>query len=655
MIKTFGATGFGPRLNGVTPLSLGKPAARFPGNVATDADLMIAVDRQQTKLTSPLDASATSMTVENAAAIVAYNLLTIESEIVKTTGAPTGNVVPISRGFDGTTPAIHLANTAVSGFVDAYHHNSLVAEVEAIENALGANLSKIPTSPVVASNGYDFTPQTPGGSLVVGANSIVLTPVPAGVNGSDTNHYLYISGGTGTAEAAKIIGGGAVAGAPTGTVIVQGANTHSGAWTIRSATAGIQEAINDLPATGGAVQLPKGTVTIFGAITIGNGTSAAESTRNGVHVIGFGPGATPSQGNPPSATQVTWAGPAGGIMFQFNGIVYNVGLEGMCLNCAGIAATGIQTNHATGCGTRFEHLTIVGSTGYGVVETAYTAGAFVYGAQAVWNDIHIDFGGAGVGGAASSGFNIGPASFTTLDVARSTYSNITVITGSSGTGIQINAADALSFSDIFILNANRSVHFVAAGGNPSFPFNIIFYRIALGVTPTFSAGWTGNRNVTFCDYLQENDGLGVPQPPFPAFSGFRGFTSFGAWYGDFGVNTVPSLATLEVFQNATHASIMAHNKTVGDSLFTLLNEGVGSYEMRNIRSSNTLTIASGAGDTLWTLPLAVGSPMVAVRPLRLTLATVPIFANNAAAITGGLASGQFYRTGADPDHLCIVH
>jgi len=33
----------------------------------------------------------------------------------------------------------------------------------------------------------------------------------------------------------------------------------------------------------------------------------------------------------------------------------------------------------------------------------------------------------------------------------------------------------------------------------------------------------------------------------------------------------------------------------------------------------------------------------------------PVYANNAAAIAGGLAVGSTYRTGADPDPLCIVH
>jgi hypothetical protein len=34
---------------------------------------------------------------------------------------------------------------------------------------------------------------------------------------------------------------------------------------------------------------------------------------------------------------------------------------------------------------------------------------------------------------------------------------------------------------------------------------------------------------------------------------------------------------------------------------------------------------------------------------------LPIYASNAAAVTGGLVVGSFYRTGADPDPVCVVH
>lgn len=241
--------------------SLGKPAAAYPGRVATDVDMTIAVDLEQTKLTVPMAATDTQMTVADPSVIAPYSLLSIDSEIVEVTGPASGNVIPVSRGFDGTHAALHLASAIVSGFVVAYHHNRLVAEIEAIEATLGANLQNIPAASVVSAPAYAFPAQSPGGSLTVGTNAITLSPVPKGVNGSDTNHYLYISGGTGTAEAVPITGGAAVAGAASGQVFITCANAHSGAWTIQSATAGAQEAHNDKV---GAVLFPAGTFDWYG-------------------------------------------------------------------------------------------------------------------------------------------------------------------------------------------------------------------------------------------------------------------------------------------------------------------------------------------------------------------------------------------------------
>ncbi len=42
-------------------------------------------------------------------------------------------------------------------------------------------------------------------------------------------------------------------------------------------------------------------------------------------------------------------------------------------------------------------------------------------------------------------------------------------------------------------------------------------------------------------------------------------------------------------------------------------------------------------------------------PSTIKLGSVPIYADNASAIAGGLAAGDIYRTGDDPDLLCIVH
>ncbi len=40
---------------------------------------------------------------------------------------------------------------------------------------------------------------------------------------------------------------------------------------------------------------------------------------------------------------------------------------------------------------------------------------------------------------------------------------------------------------------------------------------------------------------------------------------------------------------------------------------------------------------------------------KLQIVGLPIYANNAAAIAGGLTAGALYRTGADPDPVYVVH
>lgn len=77
-----------------------------------------------------------------------------------------------------------------------------------------------------------------------GAGKVIsLSTCPLGLNSRSPNaHYLYISQGTGTAEAV-LVTATTCNGASTGTVTVTTANTHAGSWRVGSATAGIQEAI----------------------------------------------------------------------------------------------------------------------------------------------------------------------------------------------------------------------------------------------------------------------------------------------------------------------------------------------------------------------------------------------------------------------------
>ncbi|HKE24983.1 MAG TPA: right-handed parallel beta-helix repeat-containing protein [Bryobacteraceae bacterium] len=250
------------------------PTAVFPAAVATDSQLKVANNLIQTTLKVGVGTADTILFVNSTAGFTANCLVSIDKEILAIDSIVSGPnpqliVNASGRGFDGTVAAVHSAGAKISMYIDAWHHNVLAAEVKAIEAALGPNLSKVGQSPELLTSQYNFAPQTPGGSLVVGSNSITLSPVPIGVNGTDGNHYLYISGGTGTAEAVPITGGTAVSGAASGTVIVTCANAHTGAWTIRSSSAGCMEALYSVGAGAPVdIRFPFGTVHLQATIKI---------------------------------------------------------------------------------------------------------------------------------------------------------------------------------------------------------------------------------------------------------------------------------------------------------------------------------------------------------------------------------------------------
>jgi hypothetical protein len=266
--------------------------ASFPASVAGDSQLLVAADNVQTKLISSMGSSDTVAVVASNTGWLPNMLATIGSEQVLVTGI-SGNVLTITRGYASTTPAAHANGQSVSVYIDACYHQRIKSEVVAIENALGPNLANIQQAVVsISATSTNFTAQSPGGSLIVGANVIALWPVPSGVNGTDTGHYYYVSGGSGTPEACLGTGGSAVSGASTGTLIVTCANSHSGAWTLQSATAGIQEAVNYAP-DGGIIVLPPGHLAVYATTYI---TRAVAITA--------GPGAGTDIGSS-SATDVT--------------------------------------------------------------------------------------------------------------------------------------------------------------------------------------------------------------------------------------------------------------------------------------------------------------------------------------------------------------
>lgn len=117
--------------------------AVYPGAVATDSQLKVALNGTTTLLTGTINNAQTNLTVSACAGLTANVLITIDSEIMPVATCSGTALVVSSRGYDGTPAAAHGANSQIGAFIDAWHHNSMAREVEAIEasaTGIGVNV-----------------------------------------------------------------------------------------------------------------------------------------------------------------------------------------------------------------------------------------------------------------------------------------------------------------------------------------------------------------------------------------------------------------------------------------------------------------------------------------------------------------------------------
>lgn len=148
------------------------------------------------------------------------------------------------------------------------------------------------------------------GAKTITIHSGVRTPV--GVSGTDSGHYLRISGGTGATEDVLITGGTAVSGSTNaGTLQFTTVNAHTGNFTITSASGGVQEAISDNASLGvgtsDMVLAESGNLTLGGDLTAASVTASGDVTgANAVFVAG------------PASIAGTFTGPAGGTSARFS-------------------------------------------------------------------------------------------------------------------------------------------------------------------------------------------------------------------------------------------------------------------------------------------------------------------------------------------------
>jgi len=112
------------------------------------------------------------------------------------------------------------------------------------------------------------------------------------------------------------------------------------------------------------------------------------------------------------------------------------------------------------------------------------------------------------------------------------------------------------------------------------------------------------------------------------------------------------------------STAIAPNLAAGNNIIHVLGQAESAKNSANFgfnyqsagSNNNFLTMGLFGVDNILNITAAgyVGIATTAPKsPLHVV--GLPVYANNAAALAGGLTAGAFYRTGGDPDPVCVVH
>lgn len=111
---------------------------QMPGSAPTDADLGVQANSVSTYLTNGINNATTSIPVADASRVLNGMFLRIRNEVVRVE-SKAGNILTVTRAFDGTSAYSHSAFTPVVNTNAARYHNAVAAEVKAISTYLLAN------------------------------------------------------------------------------------------------------------------------------------------------------------------------------------------------------------------------------------------------------------------------------------------------------------------------------------------------------------------------------------------------------------------------------------------------------------------------------------------------------------------------------------
>jgi len=110
--------------------------ANYPSSQNTDDNLYLAVNNLSTALNGAITAGDTTINVADASNFPSVGILTIDLEAIHYTGKTATSFTGCTRGFDGTTAAVHSDGSTVFHDIPAAHHNVLKDEIKAVTDDL---------------------------------------------------------------------------------------------------------------------------------------------------------------------------------------------------------------------------------------------------------------------------------------------------------------------------------------------------------------------------------------------------------------------------------------------------------------------------------------------------------------------------------------
>jgi len=249
---------------------------------------------------------------------------------------------------------------------------------------------------------------------------------------------------------------------------------------------------------GGTVCLTPGeTYAIASTVVIGNGSTTAVSTINGVHLEGCGGGA-PGDIAQANAPTLKWTGPAGGAMLAINGPGNGFGIRDVNFNGNGLAANAVY--NAGGANSIFSDIYITGWTGVAWTNTVQCPNP-AGGLGAGW-DTYRGIQAIAPSGTGADGLDLEGCDGSNADATTSTYTNMLWgYSGGTGTfGIRLGFADGNTFTDVGTipdggtlgLGGHDIVFVQQASPLQAFPYNNVFNQFGFGNGASGTSGTGGN-------------------------------------------------------------------------------------------------------------------------------------------------------------------